>query len=750
MRKLIIALSIAYCLLGPAAGWADDTEVYGTTSVSVPPNVLIIFDTSGSMSTEDVPGEYYDPAITYPGTRTANAVYRYSSGSYTLFTNDVNNMQCADAKAALLSDGYVRANVRLNLTCGGSQKQLYLGNWLNYDKSTGGALRRRIDVAKEVVKQLITDTKNVRIGLMRFNNDQGGRVVRAIGPDNFDNPEDVVAHKQSLFDAIDGFTASGWTPLAETLAEAGLYYAGKPSWFNSGVSYTSPMQYRCQKNYIILMTDGEPTYDIDEKLWKGAYIKGDVIGDYDKDGKDPGTYGSNGSDYLDDVAKYLYVNDLNSSLGTAGDSFEVQNAITYTIGFQTQQQLLQDTATNGGGKYYTANSISGLAAAFKEILAEIADVNAVFVSPVVPVSRMNRVYAGNKIYIGFFKPENDGRWFGNIKKYGIGNHGELLDSKDIEATLPNGHIKDNAQSYWSTSADGPIVTKGGTGALLLDQATRNLYTYMGTQTDLGHVDNAFVTGNSLISTSVLDVEDAAQRETLINDIHGKDREWILGDILHSEPAVVHYGDTTIIFVGSNDGVMHCFNDSDGSELWGFIPNEHLSRLKNLSDSSPVHDYFIDGTPKVFEEGGKKVLFFGERRGGDTYYALDVTNYSAPKWLYKITPDMSGGAAGLGQSWGNATIGHIKTSASTSEKVLFLPGGYDINQDLETPASSDTVGRAIYAIKTADGTISNFNFNADTYSDMSHSIVDYTALEVDAGWAHRSLICTGPWGAGLCF
>ena len=26
----------------------------------------------------------------------------------------------------------------------------------------------------------------------------------------------------------------GWTPLAETLAEAGLYFAGKPSWFNSG------------------------------------------------------------------------------------------------------------------------------------------------------------------------------------------------------------------------------------------------------------------------------------------------------------------------------------------------------------------------------------------------------------------------------------------------------------------------------------------------------------------------------------
>jgi hypothetical protein len=94
---------------------------------------------------------------------------------------------------------------------------------------------------------------------------------------------------------------------------------GKKSWFNDGngydsdcynngngcYQYTTPMQYRCQKNYIILMTDGEPTYDQSSKLSSGTYINGDTIGDYDNDGNDPGSYGSYGSDYLDDVAKYL-------------------------------------------------------------------------------------------------------------------------------------------------------------------------------------------------------------------------------------------------------------------------------------------------------------------------------------------------------------------------------------------------------------------------------------------------------------
>ena len=43
------------------------------------------------------------------------------------------------------------------------------------------------------------------------------------------------------------------------------------------------MQERCQKNYIIIMTDGEPTKDRDHRLYDTAYINGDIIGDQDGD-----------------------------------------------------------------------------------------------------------------------------------------------------------------------------------------------------------------------------------------------------------------------------------------------------------------------------------------------------------------------------------------------------------------------------------------------------------------------------------
>ncbi|MBW2491228.1 MAG: hypothetical protein JRE65_08785, partial [Deltaproteobacteria bacterium] len=629
----------------------------------------------------------------------------------------------------------------------------------------------REEVAKEVITEVINNTNDVRFGLMRFNNNgtnaQGGYLVAECGSD-----------KSTLINAVNAFTSNGYTPLAETLAEAGLYLAGKTSWYNgtsgsydsncdtSGSDckqYTSPMQYRCQKNYIILMTDGDSTQDQDSKLTSGTYINGDTIGDYDNDGNDTGVapapvYSSSGSDYLDDVAKYLYDNDINSSLGASGDTFEKQNVVVYTIGFRTDKQLLAETAYNGGGLYYTANSISGLTAAFEKIMTDIADVNSVFVSPVVPMSQMNRTFAGSSLYVGFFKPQSDGHWAGNIKKYGLNDQGIIVDALGNPATLDDGKIKDNAQSFWSTSPDGPNVLEGGIGTKLLDQATRNLYTYMGSSTDLTHSTNAFSTSNTDITATTLSVGSAAEKDSVIDDIYGVGKTWKLGDVLHSKPAVVHYDtdgngslDESFIFTGTNDGIMHCFKDSDASEVWGFIPPDQLTRLKELSDGSTNHKYFVDGVPVVYQDTGQKILFFGERRGGYNYYALDVTTYYSPSYLYSIGPtflvgedgnnDMSADGAGatLGQSWSQPTVHEIQTS-SGPETVFLMAGGYDTNQDKEPndpmnppppadpQAPTDSSGRAVFTVRVSDGAVSKLNVNAGYYADMTHCIVDVAGFD----------------------
>jgi type IV pilus assembly protein PilY1 len=755
---MVIIFSTPICLR------ADDTEIYGTvTSVDLEPNVLIVFDSSGSMDTQDVPGDPYDPNTTFSGSYETSSVYyrkwSWLTWSYVWspFLNDVGTMICGDLQSDLLSQGWAEGYIRTDSSCGGSSwRKLRLGNYLNYIESGVGAPKRRIDVAKEVITALINDTTGVRFGVMRFNYDEGGRLIGECG-----------TAKQTLIDDINAITPDGYTPLAETLAEAGLYFAGKPSWFNSGVTYTSPMQERCQKNYIIVMTDGYPRQDRDLKLTTAPYINGDIIGDYDSDHSGDEYTESDGSDYLDDVAKYLYENDCHPTLGD-GTSFDNQNIVTFTIGFNfaDSNQILIDTASNGGGEFYSATNISELSEAFQQIMTSISEENAVFVAPVVPISRMNRTYAGDRIYLGFFKPQQSGRWIGNIKRYALDTYGVLYDATGGFATTPDGLIKENALSFWTTlGIDGPNVAKGGTAEVLnlrIESTTpRNLYTYTESTVVLTDGTNAFDNANVALTNSALNVASDTERQSLIESVHNG----VHGDIIHSEPVVVHYLDPdgdpgtddakTMIYTGANDGILHCFDDYDGSEVWGLIPPQQLGRLSLLNNAD--HDYFMDGTPAAFYFDTQTILIMGERRGGSHYSVLDITTYNSPRWLYSIGPDIldpdpsdpNNAYESLGQSWSRpekATIatgvtvttetpvcGLTETIEPVTEEVFLLGGGYDNNQDLQTPNFFDFTGRAVFAVKATTGTLtSSFKFNAveDDYLYMTHSIVEVSGFDHD--------------------
>ena len=131
-------------------------------------------------------------------------------------------------------------------------------------------------------------------------------------------------------------------------------------------------------------------------------------------------------------------------------------------------------------------------------------------------------------------------------------------------------------------------------------ATRNVYTYTGTQPLLSDVSNALLASNTAITHAMLNVATDAERQGLINLV----RTGEFGDIIHSEPAVVVYPDPdgnpttndakTVIFVGANDGLLHAIDDDTGAELWSFVPPGQLGRLYRLNDAD--HDYFLLWVP----------------------------------------------------------------------------------------------------------------------------------------------------------
>jgi type IV pilus assembly protein PilY1 len=753
--KSIVTLFLIVSFLSPllaTTSFAHDTDLYTASGGTIEPNLLIIFDNSGSMN-DLVQAYHYDPLITYdpsvvPQANRDTVYYKGSGEEWRLFQDSISLVPCASARTALTNQGHYEGNTSSN--CRSQNRTLRTGNYRNYLASIGGTeYKSKIEITKDVITDFLDTINGVKVGVMVYNYSEGGHLQSEIKSLTDTN-------RTQLKTDIDNIVASTWTPLAETLYEAGLYFKGGASYFNSRVTYASPIQYYCQKNYVIMITDGISTEDRNSVLGSGNLPNYPKIGDQDKDGREPGGahevhYDSNGSDYLDDVAKYLYDTDLRTGLE------KQQSITTFTIGFELDtsdpamapkaKDLLQRTATHGHGKFYTTSGgQTGLADAFQNIIGEILSKSTSFVAPIVPVSQLEKTTAGDKIYLAFFKPAA-GMWSGNIKKFGVQQAdntaaglttGDIIDVNGSKAVSSNGQLYSTATSFWTTTAmDGSEVEQGGVGEVLMRRASaRSIYTYFYTDVNLTHSSNAFTTGNASITPQVLGFleGDTSGRDKLINFVHGYDayddnvngnttekRDWILGSFLHSRPLIIHYPNPTnpaltrsIIFAGSNGGMLHAFDDSDGRELWGFIPPNVLNKLQALH--AGLFETYVDGSPKSYiaynTDGSinQAILIFGERRGGDRYYALDVTNPDAPAFLWEIGPTAriygittfpTADYQELGQTWSIPVID--KVAYGTGEKwVAFISGGYDTNQDNDPVIASDSMGRAIYVIDVLTG------------------------------------------------
>jgi type IV pilus assembly protein PilY1 len=479
-KHILIVFLIATLLmiLGRAYSFAADIEIYTNSGEGVEPNVLIIFDTSASMNNDaEGLGSEYDNNFVYPGVYNTATVYYKSRGRWDpsyIFRDDVATVTCVEARTALEDEGLYSGKIQIDTQCGGHENRfLRTGNYLNYLASSGHS-QSRLGVAKGSMQSFINTTPGVRFGAMTFNTDEGGQLLREV--------RDMTPQNRSdLHNAIGQLHADDttFTPLAETLYEAGLYFEGATSHFNPGVDYTSPIEEWCQKNYVIIISDGQSTKDRNAIL-ASLGNSGDVDGDFAPTGDETvdyvggdnadltgGDFEDEGSDFLDDVARYLYDTDL-SNLE------DRQNIVTYTLGFTETlpaSQLLRDTAANGRGRYVFVHNSQDFRQKFQDIIQEILEESTSFTAPVVPISQMEKTTSGNKIYLALFKPTEDAFWKGNIKKFSlatqaIGNieKGDVLDVNGNKATGDDGHILDTAVSFWgSMDSDGGETEYGGVG-----------------------------------------------------------------------------------------------------------------------------------------------------------------------------------------------------------------------------------------------------------------------------------------------
>jgi len=257
----------------------------------------------------------------------------------------------------------------------------------------------------------------------------------------------------------------------------------------------------------------------------------------------------------------------------------------------------------------------------------------------------------------------------------------------------------------------------------------------------------------------------------------------------------------IILVGTNQGWLHAFGevtktstitDSEGKEqeivtgavdeLWSFMPTDFLKDLDYVygpTSGSNSHKFMVDGTPAIYlldlppATGGsgngwldynsdvtkseRGIAIIGLRKGGRSYYALDIRDPFNPTLKWSLVPDESASlpatrnltkptvaladlqtiVADMGFSSSTPATARIAFDGKLRDAV-FLGGGFsvpEVESNFLKDGKTIPLGRSVMAL--------------DVYTGEMLSAVDLTKVPYGTTVYGNPTTCSvGPVAAGL--
>jgi type IV pilus assembly protein PilY1 len=731
----------------------------------VKPNIMLMVDSSKSMdeevtilSTVSSPNEmpsnysYNCPAaneitggVALPATPSTTINLKVnSSGTVKVCTKS----DCSKAatfggkdkgKCFINTQNYTVAYYNGSTLAGGPYTGLKLNWYFKNGNFTSGSLASapgtisapRIDIAQQAASDLVTSLTpdaggqpTVRMGLARYDgaNDDGGMLLSEIKDLNS-------VHSTVLLDQISNISASGFTPLAETLSDIGKYFAtgetGNLTLHPSGTKTTAsvasifskadgtsrsiknatgtaslaaPILGYCQKSFVILLSDGLPTRDTEISSYLRNY--------------------TNGGEYLDDVAQALYEMDLRPSLDSdlKTTTHAKNNITTYAIGFADSSlnnttSVLSNAAKVGGGKFYFAENANQLASALDDA---ISDISSKIGSSSSVVANSAKLDANAGIYQGKFDSAD---WTGSLSMYPLGmtedsNGNGILDAG--EDANSNGILDGGAigTALWNAAERIPAF------------GSRNIFTYdpAGTPKGVTFVC-ANLTAGQKTALSISDCSSTADQGVWrLNYIRGDwsheeknpartdtdtirsatatDRvfrnrthldkttlakvapdPWVLGDIVNSNPA----------YVSAENYGYDKLSGSEGSSYRAFVTS-NASRRKMVyvgANDGMLHGFDASSSG---DDAGKEILAYIPNAVYSGLSALSSPGYSH-QYLVDGSPRV--GDAYFGSAWHTMLVG---TTGAGGKAVFGLdvtdPGSFDGSNVLweisntDSPVASD--------------------------------------------------------------
>lgn len=455
--------------------------------------------------------------------------------------------------------------------------------------------------------------------------------------------------------------------------------------------------------YVILISDGLPTADLSGGFWpplgSSAAAGYGVTATFNNDGSLNTTNNNAVTDTINTIT------DLHNA-GVKTFVVGLGAGVDPTVNPQAAATLTAMAVAGGTGNYYPANNSTTLINNLNNIL--IAVQNNSLSTTAATISSTN---------LQFGTVEYQASFVSSDKKYQdwTGDFAEL--QLDPITGFPTGRTNWSAQRLLDLQSNRIITTwnpalnngLGGGVPFLWD--------------NISTAQQALLQPGDTLGATRLQYLRGTTTQEIRNGGPFRNRTHILGDIVNSQATYVsapaspylfsipsyaaftrnHATRPSMVYVGANDGMLHAFTADTGLEKFAFIPNAVFANLYHLTAQlyNQNHLFFVDGSPQsgdvqFSDASWHTLLVGGENAGGNSIYALDITNPSfadetvmANSVLWEYTE------ADLGLTYSQPQIGMINTDREAIKRfAVFFGNGYN----------SPNNNAVLYAVDPKTGTL----------------------------------------------
>ena len=513
------------------------------------------------------------------------------------------------------------------------------------------------------------------------------------------------------------------TPLPGAMRTAYQYYANTLSGTSSPITNRT-----CQRNYVLLATDGDPTIRIGGTAYSNAELMNrQVNGNW--------VFGQAAQDVFTEIGRLRTL--TVSGNAAINGQYDVQ---TYVVGLgevatnQASIAAMNRMATAGGtGSAYMATDRATLSAAFAQITADIQDRTAASAGVAISTGAWK---SGTQVFQARF---NTGDWSGELRALEMLSSGALATTPTWEAGQRLG-LKN-----WNTGRQ--ILTYRAASAL----GSRGVpfrWPANAAAPGASEIPLTLVAALNRNGAGVVDTHGALRLNYLRGDASRELRRCpactapsafrnrpttVLGDIVNSTPLLVTSGgrfvrdsaeaaayDTfrraraamaPVVYVGANDGQLHAFDARTGDELFAYVPGLVADRLAALPEAGYTHQYSVDGplaAGDVHYAGGWKTLLVGTAgAGAKGLYALDISDPA------NFTEATASRVARWEIDGSDTSVGHILqqpliAKARNGRWMVFSGNGLNSSAGVAQLLAIDAETGAVSRISTLTGTAASPN------------------------------------------